>query len=618
MNKVVVLHACPPAQANIPLASLTALKSFLINNGIDTKIIYWNLIFREMQSAFLFEKVNVNDSNIYSELLFLNYIAISNNDNSLYNKVKLHLSSLNMLSTCGHPELLDTHMHAFKRETENLIRKTIEEYHFQEALCFGFSLKLDQWLFSSILGSVLKQLFIDKPIVVGGINTKEAAMSILENFKSYDIAVWGEGENKLLQIVAELTNGEICNWDNIPYTAFRNDGKIVVSKSNQREYIDLSKSTFSDFSDYFCALEKTTTMSRAQTQLPIEGSRGCHWGKCHFCYLNVGYKYRVKCIETIKVEILRNIENYNVNNFIFLDNDLTGADLARYNKLLDCFIEIRELHPNFKIVSAEVITKGLDRATIMKMALAGIIRVQIGWESTSDNLLTKIGKKNTFASNMFFLKIAAEANIKVTGMNIIANLLEETEDDIFEAINNVKFIRFSRNHYDLFQVPSRLTINSTSKYVQNNKEFNRCNYVPIKLMHKCIADYISTECAWNILDYWLPYKNEWWEFFDKTETYYRKNKYTYRLSLDGSCVTFREYVNSKECNTIKFHNNSIEFHVFTNTNDPISLELLYNSLNFPKYQIIDCLDYYYKNGLIYHNKDYTEIISAINFKLNKQ
>lgn len=616
MNKVVILHACPPALANIPLASLTALKCFLTNKGFDAKIIYWNLIFRDLQSAFLFEKGDLFDSDIYSELLFLNYIAISNNDSSLYNKVKLHLASLHMQSKYGHPEFLDKHMHAFKIKTENLIYRTIEDYHFQDALCFGFSLKLDQWLFSSILGNILKQLYIEKHIIVGGINTKDAALSILENFKSFDIALWGEGENQLLQIVEELYDGQICNWNNIPYSVFRMDGKIVVSKSNIRKYVDLSNSTFSDFSDYFCALEKTKTISRAQTQLPIEGSRGCHWGKCHFCYLNIGYKYRLKSVETIKAEILSNIEKYNISNFIFLDNDLTGVDLIRFNKLLDCFVEIRKIYPNFKVVSAEIITKGLDRSTIMKMALGGVISVQIGWESTSDNLLTKIEKKNTFASNIYFLKIAAEANIRITGMNVIANLPEETEDDIFEAINNVKFFRFSRNHYDMFQIPSRLTINSTSKYLQKKNGINRCDYMPIKLMHKCIAEYISTECAWNILDYWLPYRNDWWDLFDKTELYYRKNKHSYRLSLDGDNVVFKEFVNFKECNTLKFIKNSLEYQVFSNTNDPISLEMLCNSMKFPKQQIIDCLDYYFRNGLIYHNKDYTEIVSTINFKFN--
>ena len=43
--------------------------------------------------------------------------------------------------------------------------------------------------------------------------------------------------------------------------------------------------------------------------IPIEGARGCHWNRCHFCFLNQGYKYRRKSAEVIKEEILYNIKN---------------------------------------------------------------------------------------------------------------------------------------------------------------------------------------------------------------------------------------------------------------------------------------------------------------------
>jgi radical SAM superfamily enzyme YgiQ (UPF0313 family) len=621
MEKVVVLHACPPVQNTMPLASLTILKSFLVENGFEVRIIYWNLIFKDLQSSFLFEKVNIESNSNHSELLFLNYLAITKNDQILYKKVRTILMLYDMEGYNKDCKSLDRHMYNFKEKTDEVIRKTIINYKLSEALCFGFSLKLDQWLFAFILGDILKVIFNDKQIIVGGINTKKSAISILCNFRQFDIAVWGEGEYQLLQIVKELETGSSHNFDNIPNIVYNKDDKIVVSNSSHKKYIDLSEPTLMDFSDYFTALKQSTTLYKANCLLPIEGSRGCHWGRCHFCYLNVGYRYRMKDIDKLKKEITTYIQQWGVYSFIFLDNDIMGVDLVRFNKLLDCFIEIKKIEPKFRIVSAEIITKDLDRQTIVKMSTAGFFSVQIGWESASDILLTKIGKKNTFTSNIFFLKVAAENGIRTTGMNVIANLFEETEADIFEAIQNTKFLRFFRNSHETYQTPSRLTVNATSKYVLEKKDFDRQHYVPLKLLHGCVSDYVNSECAWGILDYWLAYKNEWWEVFDKLEIHYRKNRYSYKLTVENKHIKFREFINFKEVNTTDFLCNSLDFHIFVATNDPISLKKLCDCLhtkyciNINKEDVINVLDSYFKKGLIYHNNDYTEIVSIINFKI---
>ncbi|MFT4071269.1 MAG: radical SAM protein [Dysgonamonadaceae bacterium] len=619
MKRVVILHACPPVQTNIPLASLTILKSFLVKNGFDVKIVYWNLIFKDLQSNFSFQKVNIEGYSVYSELLFLNYLAISKKDFSLYEKVKTILMLLNMENINKNPEFIDKHMASFKKKTDEIIYNIINEYEFSNALCFGFSLKLDQWLFSSILGDILKTIFYDIPIIVGGINTKKSATSILENFKQFDIAAWGEGEHQLLQIVKNLQLG---NFVDIPYIAYRKNNQVELSKSNKKEYADLSEPTLLDFSDFFNIIDSSTNLSRVNCQLPIEGSRGCHWGKCHFCYLNVGYKYRTKNLEKIRNEITSYIKQWGVYSFLFLDTDIIGINLDNFNKVLDCFIEIKRIEPRFKIVSAEIITQNLDRQTILKMSKAGIFSVQIGWESTSDSLLSKMEKKNTFASNLFFMKIATENNIRITGMNVLTNLFEETEKDIFEAIQNTKFLRFYRNNAETYQMPSRLTVNATSKYVIKDKNFNIEHYVPLKLMHKCVSDYVSKECAWEILDYWLPYKNEWWDIFDRQEIYYRRNKHSYKITLEEKQIKFHEYVNFKEVYSLDILLNSLDSYIFELTNDIITLEKLCDSLR-QKYNLttspnnlIRILDYYFSRGLIYHNKDYSQIISIINYNIS--
>ena len=117
--------------------------------------------------------------------------------------------------------------------------------------------------------------------------------------------------------------------------------------------------------------------------------------------MNQGYKYRRKSAEVIKEEILYNIKKYSVYDFTFLDNDVIGKDREKFKNLLDKLIEIKNNHPKFRVMLAEIITRGIDFETIKKMHIAGFFHVQIGYESPSDTLLYKIDKKNSFASNLF-------------------------------------------------------------------------------------------------------------------------------------------------------------------------------------------------------------------------
>ena len=76
--------------------------------------------------------------------------------------------------------------------------------------------------------------------------------------------------------------------------------------------------------------------------IPIEHSRGCHWNRCHFCYLNIGYKYRKKNINKLNIEIEHMLKRYQSNGFVFLDNDLIGNDVNHFELLLESFINIRK------------------------------------------------------------------------------------------------------------------------------------------------------------------------------------------------------------------------------------------------------------------------------------
>lgn len=54
MRNRIILHCVPPAAVIIPSAALTTLKTYLMQNGYVVDIIYWNLIFEDLQQEFIF------------------------------------------------------------------------------------------------------------------------------------------------------------------------------------------------------------------------------------------------------------------------------------------------------------------------------------------------------------------------------------------------------------------------------------------------------------------------------------------------------------------------------------------------------------------------------------
>lgn len=156
----------------------------------------------------------------------------------------------------------------------------------------------------------------------------------------------GGGEFSLLELTQQIKDGD-SHFSDIPRIAYRDKKRIICSLKRGR-YVDLSADDLiPDFSDFF---ENISLYPIYDYALSIEFSRGCHWNRCHFCYLNEGYQYRRKSIQKIKDEILKLIDKYKCFRFSTTDNDLIGADFEYFNQLLDVFIEIKKTHPQFAFV----------------------------------------------------------------------------------------------------------------------------------------------------------------------------------------------------------------------------------------------------------------------------
>jgi hypothetical protein len=510
------------------------------------------------------------------------------------------------------------------RQMEKIIDDVLLSIDFLDVLCFGFAMKMDQWLFTTIIAGKIKKIDPTIPIVIGGISSKDNAIAYLENFSHFDYATWSEGEIPLLELVRYLERTiDVSALNDVSNLAYRNDSEIRVSNKRNSRYLDLTNLIlFPDYSEFF-SLKVKLNINR-EAYISIEASRGCHWSRCHFCYLNTDYQYRLKAIDKIVMEIRHMINTYKVFKFQFLDNDLVGKDIEHFNVLLDSFIEIRKEYPNFLIILAEIITKDLDYATIKKMFDAGIGYAQIGYESPSSALLRKIDKKNTFSSNLLYIKFANFYKIKLGGVNVITSLPEETTEDIIEASSNLRFLRFFLDPNTFYHTLVPLSVNSSSRYYRGVKKDDSA-WVLHKLVHIVLGDTFDKECQWKLLEFVRPIHDIQWKCFNMIEKYYLINKHTYRIERNENKILYNEYINNKNTKSLVWDADSLEVEVLCRTNNkPRSFKELHSELvvlaverkrSIPdEVTLSSSLKFLYDEGLVYYDRNSNDGEDGNNFE----
>jgi len=611
MDKI-LLNWLPPASIDWPSASLSVLKSFLQQNNYFVEIKYWNFIFHD-----LMKKYETKESRDILELIpFFSTIANECSDKNVIDKIKVvlqyHKPSCKMLGSNYFEEFIQS----LHKNVLNIIDSEIESIHRKNYLLIGFSARYSQWIPSKIISDILKRKCPQIKIVIGGFGNKEEARTILENNISYDFAIWGEGEIALLELSNKLQNRN-DDFNTIAGLVYRSQSNIIVSEQNQKKYVDLCTLKYPNYDDYFEQLKSFNF--KLDVSLPIEGSRGCHWRKCKFCFLNEGYRYRIKDATKVISEIKILYEKHNVSNFMFLDNDLIGTNITNYEKLVDELTNFkRNICQNFEIQLAEIIPYKLRSEVIKKMARAGFMAVQLGWEATCDSLLINMNKKSRFASNILFAKWAIHYGIKINGANIITGIINESDEDIIESINNLHYLRFFLSHKGYFDHElNPLAISMSSLYYKMIPEEELPNWNVNVLEYLLPKEFYNPHKRFITFSFSKNTKNELWKFFEEINKHYKEQKYNYRLLENGNIINYEEYYNGELINSFSLIE-PVYWEVLKLSNYEVtSLNSLVAGLSdkgfsLTQYEVIEVINNLKNGYMLYSNLDYTEIVGVIN------
>ncbi|MDH5298481.1 MAG: RiPP maturation radical SAM C-methyltransferase [Desulfobulbaceae bacterium] len=316
--------------------------------------------------------------------------------------------------------------------TEELDR-WLSEVAWQRFDLVGFSVCFNQLLPSLTAAHAIKRLSPATPIVFGGSTcAPNVARSLLNAFPAIDYTVSGEGELPLLDLCAHLAGRDVPLPPQVQTRATPASAAAAAAGcSAAGQLADLGQLPTPAYDDYFRQMRALFTDEPFIPELPVEFSRGCWWGKCAFCNLNLQWRgYRAKKVDQMVGEVRGLSQRFGTLDFTFTDNALPVRESVDFFKTLAgddrdfrFFGEIR------------VSQRG---KSLLACRQGGLRTIQAGFEALSTSLLKRINKGATVIDNLALMKDAVAAGMVADG-NLIIEFPGSSEAEAEETLANLDF-----------------------------------------------------------------------------------------------------------------------------------------------------------------------------------
>ncbi len=292
----------------------------------------------------------------------------------------------------------------------------------------GFSVCFNQLLSSLHAAREIKKMHPALPIVFGG-SSCVAGMgaSLLAAFPWLDYVVHGEGELPLAALCQALAGKAP-----LPPQVLRQGqaGKMAVPAVCQIKNLDRLPPP--DYGDYFRELKSVFAGEPFVPEIPVEFSRGCWWGKCTFCNLNLQWQgYRGKSAVRMREEVETLAERHGCLDFSFTDNVLPLKEAERF------FPALAAAGKDFRFFAEIRVTqRGRSLAAFRQ---GGLVTVQAGIEALSQSLLDRLRKGATVIENLALMKEAVGLGIRLDG-NLITEFPLSGEEEVEQTLECLDFV----------------------------------------------------------------------------------------------------------------------------------------------------------------------------------
>jgi radical SAM superfamily enzyme YgiQ (UPF0313 family) len=275
----------------------------------------------------------------------------------------------------------------------------------------------------------LRRLFPDALIVAGGPHANALQKvgrlgELFEQAPALDVAVYGEGEQTLVELVKKHRSGD--DLTGIPGTAVRDGEAVRVQPS--RELSDIDSLPFPALD--LLPLHRYSRTPSSYKRTPVRSilaARGCPFS-CVFCDRGAfGKSVRQRSVDNVIAEVSELVRCYGTRELRFWDDVLTMRE--------DYVIELcKELAPFNLTWSCNGRVKLLSDRMLGAMKRAGCWEIDLGIEAANNGVLEAINKRFTKEEAADTIRRIKEHGMEVRTFFILG-LPTETRETVMESID---------------------------------------------------------------------------------------------------------------------------------------------------------------------------------------
>lgn len=282
---------------------------------------------------------------------------------------------------------------------------------------------------ASIAAHAIKQVDKDIATIIGGVHVNNLPKETLQEFPYFDFSVYGEGEKTICELIDKIKSGN-NDFLSVKGLAYKINNKVKVNPP--RGVIEnVDELPFPDFEGF--PLDKYTpfhSVKKGIVELPLMTARGCPY-KCIFCCRPTGNKPRLRSVESVIMEIERDIEKFNARRIVFLDDTF----ILSKERILNICNEMIERGISKSVTwITETRVDSVDKEILQKMKEAGCRLIMYGIESGNQKCLNNLKKGTTLEQARTAVKLTKEAKIEVD-TNFILGCPNETYETILDTID---------------------------------------------------------------------------------------------------------------------------------------------------------------------------------------
>lgn len=331
---------------------------------------------------------------------------------------------------------------------------------------------------------IVKEIDPGITTVVGGAHAGAIAEKLIEQNRTIDFVIQGEAEVTFHELISIIENGR--SFSELDGIAYRENNKTrLIPKTKYIEELDSlpfpARHLF-NMNKYF---EKASAHGnyKLSPYTQIISSRGCPF-KCTFCALgnHWGSKQRMRSAENVLDEIEYLVENYNIKELHFEDDNLT-ANKKRALSIFDGMIE--RGFDIIWVVPSGMAVASLDEELLIKMKASNCYSVTLAIESGSQYVISKLMNKPVNLKKVpDLVKTIRNVGLEVRGFFIIG-YPGETKETIRKTIEFAKKLELD---WSVFSIASPIPNTRMYKTCIEKGYFKEKDFDPIRSFHASIIN----------------------------------------------------------------------------------------------------------------------------------